>query len=362
MVDPKTFYAMVADVENERIAILNKIKESDMPLIVFGGERSSFVAKQVLEANGIAVSHHCTDAAYAAKRSNLILLKNVPYSKYNVFLGMMNYYPVINSIKNNSAVSDIFYCDFDEYIPTREFFDLAYVNKNLTTLTAVYNLLEDNISKNSFVDYIRTRISGNTSYSEKYYIDGISTYFDPSIVSISSKETFIDCGAYVGDTINDLIKVSGSDKHNIFAFEPDEKNIPILLDFFSGSKLTNARLIPKGVWKCSDTLTFCAEGSSCSSINESGNTTIDVDAIDNLFSDRKVTFIKMDIEGVEFEALNGALNTIKRCIPTLAISLYHKNEDLYKIPLLLKEHCPYYKFNFRLYSRSTYDCVLHATL
>ena len=95
---------------------------------------------------------------------------------------------------------------------------------------------------------------------------------------------------------------------------------------------------------------------------ESGVNRIPVDSIDNVCSGDKVTFIKMDIEGSEMEALKGAENVIKRDKPRLAICIYHKPEDLYEIPFWVKETVPEYKLYIRHHSNLQNETVLYATL
>lgn len=68
----------------------------------------------------------------------------------------------------------------------------------------------------------------------------------------------------------------------------------------------------------------------------------------------------MDIEGAELEALKGAEKVLRKCKPKLAISLYHKNEDLYQIPIWLSKVVPEYKFYLRHYSNKRWDLVLYC--
>lgn len=86
-------------------------------------------------------------------------------------------------------------------------------------------------------------------------------------------------------------------------------------------------------------------------------------AINNFFKDKETpTFIKMDIEGAELEALEGAKTTIVKNKPKLAICLYHKPDDLWKIPLYLKDLVPEYKFYIRHHGKVRWETVLYATI
>mgnify|MGYP002517000463 FL=1 len=81
-----------------------------------------------------------------------------------------------------------------------------------------------------------------------------------------------------------------------------------------------------------------------------------------MVGDDKVTFIKMDIEGAEMEALEGAKRTIKKNRPKLAISIYHKEDDLWEIPYYVLSRYPWSKIYMRHYSLTTNETVLYATV
>lgn len=97
-------------------------------------------------------------------------------------------------------------------------------------------------------------------------------------------------------------------------------------------------------------------------INKDGEEYIEVDSIDNLLSDIPVTFIKMDIEGAEMEALKGAEKVIRVYKPKLAVCIYHRYEDLYEIPMYIKSLVPEYRLFVRHYSDSPSETVLYAVV
>ena len=82
-----------------------------------------------------------------------------------------------------------------------------------------------------------------------------------------------------------------------------------------------------------------------SAVSDSGNVQISVDTIDNIVGDEFISFIKMDVEGAELNALKGAIKTLERCKPILALSAYHKKEDLITLPQFIKNiygDCKFY--------------------
>ena len=83
--------------------------------------------------------------------------------------------------------------------------------------------------------------------------------------------------------------------------------------------------------------------------------------LDSLSLKRTPTFIKADIEGSEMSLLKGSKNTIHSIGSDLAISVYHKYDDIWKVPLLIKQINKNYRFYLRHATQSLDDVILFAT-
>ena len=127
-------------------------------------------------------------------------------------------------------------------------------------------------------------------------------------------------------------------------------------------KYKNITLVPYGLWDSKDELGFTQGENATAKISSEATNKIKVDSIDNICSDEKVTFIKMDIEGSEQKALQGAARVIKRDKPKLAICIYHSPEDLYEIPFWIKSIVPEYKLYIRHHSDTASETVVYATV
>ena len=114
------------------------------------------------------------------------------------------------------------------------------------------------------------------------------------------------------------------------------------------------------MWNKDDILHFESRTVGGSLITETGKETIETTSLDNVLNGKKVTFIKMDIEGAEYKALIGAEETIKKWRPRLAICVYHKPEDILEIPTLLLEMHNDYKFALRQYNSSGLGAILYG--
>lgn len=121
-------------------------------------------------------------------------------------------------------------------------------------------------------------------------------------------------------------------------------------------------IVPYGMWSEKAVLSFSQDGNAGSRITAGSGETINVDTIDNMCFEDKVTFIKMDIEGSEQNALRGAVNVIKKDKPRLAVCVYHSLEDLYEIPFWIKETVPEYKLYIRHHSDNECETVVYATI
>lgn len=183
-------------------------------------------------------------------------------------------------------------------------------------------------------------------------------YFDLPYMPRSDDEIFLDVGCFDGLTVRNFVHWSRNAYKEIIAFEPDiccyEKCKKELKD------IRNLTLINKGAWSKEAVLQFDATGVSDSKISESGTTRIETCRLDDIVGDKCVTFLKMDIEGAEKEALIGAERIIREQKPKLAISIYHKKEDIWEIPQLLMKWNPNYRFYLRHYSLRFAETVLYA--
>ena len=122
----------------------------------------------------------------------------------------------------------------------------------------------------------------------------------------------------------------------------------------------DVEIIPFGLWSKRTELKFLAGKKVGSRISKNGTEFVPVDTIDHVCASDKVTFIKMDIEGAELEALRGAADVIRRDKPKLAISIYHKPKDYFEIPFFVKELVPEYRLYIRHHKMVYFDTVLYA--
>ena len=183
-------------------------------------------------------------------------------------------------------------------------------------------------------------------------------YFDTEIIKYGNDEVFIDGGCLNYASSKQFLKECPSVK-KIFAFEPDSESAKRCRMEAGKMKKHEYEIIEKGLYSVSTQLNFRSMGNGCSGISNDGECIVNVCSIDEEIHER-VTFIKMDIEGAELEALKGAEETIKRYRPKLAICVYHKPEDIVEIPKYILNINPDYKLYLRHYSDNAGETVLYA--
>jgi FkbM family methyltransferase len=184
-------------------------------------------------------------------------------------------------------------------------------------------------------------------------------YFETNLINYVNDEIFVDGGSF---NFNSSICLAHRCKtlKKIYAFEPDKKNMMTCRNKVNDFKECDVKLFEAGLWSCNDTLNFNLYGGGGSCIAESGNMKVPVISLDDVIEEDGATFIKMDIEGAELEALNGSIKTIKRFRPKLAISIYHKPEDIIDIPEFIMDLNQGYKLFIRHYTNWTVDTILYA--
>lgn len=242
----------------------------------------------------------------------------------------------------------------------REVTDLKeYYTQNQKNIENAYNLLEDNKSKNIFLNNIKSHFQKEFSGCELEEDCMDEQYFPLDIIFKKGYGKFVDCGAFVGDTVESLFRKK-LEIQEIIAFEPDMYNYKLLTESI-GEKRGKVMCFPCAV---SDNTGFqkfsSARGSG--TLSENGENTILAVSLDEALHNFAPTFIKMDIEGAERKAILGAKRTICDNVPDMAICVYHNINHLWDIILLLNSWNLGYKFYLRSYNAFTMETVLYATM
>lgn len=225
----------------------------------------------------------------------------------------------------------------------------SQLNENIRKLI---ELCYDEKSKN-IINKIIYKLKHNiVDFSDLYEKN---QYFIPNIINLDENEVFIDGGAYDGKTVDEFISFCDGNFKKVYSFEMDRENY---IKIPRGKYDNRVEFLNYGLWNQAETVSFVEKNNS-SEIASYGSNSAQCIALDDIIKE-KVTFIKMDIEGAELKALEGAKNIIKRDQPKLAICLYHKLSDLWNIPFYIHDLVPEYKLYVRHHGKNQEETVLYA--
>lgn len=223
-------------------------------------------------------------------------------------------------------------------------FTYRYFLEHLQEFNAVYRMLADAESRRVYVNIIQYKISGNIRYLET--ISSEPEQIFRTILRPSRNEIFVDLGAYNGDTIRELLSYTNQKYYSIHAVEPDKKNFKKLTNYIEENHLKQIKAHQCACW-CKDTeLPFSSKSGRQSALAPDGET-IQAISVDGLMNGKPLTMLKMDVEGFEREALWGAAKSIQQYAPKLSVSIYHRNQDIFELPLLVRKLNPDYQFYIR---------------
>ena len=245
-------------------------------------------------------------------------------------------------------------------------FDKWFIINRFKDFLTLRDSMYDDKSKEVLYTLIYSKL-----YDKEYLCENIyepNQYFAiPNFNTINVNEIYIDLGAFVGDTIERFIYNMNGIFKKIYAFE-------IGINQFEAMNIRINRL--KKEWAINDDNIILINAGISSKVSEFyinsdgimssnrlskiGDSTIKSYSIDNYFNDIPVTFIKADIEGEELNMLKGAINSIKKYKPKMAISVYHKPDDLLTIPQFIKELVPEYNLSLRHHSIGFDETVLYC--
>lgn len=322
------------------------LKNAQKPILLYGMGNGADMIIEVLDSLGLTFADTFASDGFVRGHSfhgKKVFSYSEAKEKYGDFITLMTFAvhdeETLNKVRQMSEEGEFYSPTVP--IASKELFTYNYLKENDDLFEKAYGMLADEESKKAFLNVLKFKISGKTEYLFETMYEKKRLYED--ILMLSGDEIILDLGAYDGDTIREFLEVTKGSYKKIIAFEPDEKNFKKLER--KTADLENIERYNLGAWDKKETLFFAKKGGRNSHKDESG-VPVNFDSVDNIVKD-DVTFIKMDIEGAEMKALEGAKETIKRCLPKLYVCAYHRNEDLFTLPFKIKELDENYKIYFR---------------
>lgn len=258
------------------------------------------------------------------------IIEEIAYKRYNYFVFCFD--PTIEIVQKNTYTE-------------RQNFLLAHEKE----LDRIGEWMYDKQSKTIFYNVIKGAFSNNP---DCYKDTSCASQYFPEVIkeNLSEKETFVDLGAFTGDSIKEFILEVNNKFNKIYAFEPNPANLDVARTSLCDKRI---EFYQNGVGKESSTFYLIEEEdfTQCVEVSNENAKKVEVLKLDDVITE-EVTFIKMDIEGMELDALKGAEKLIRLYKPKLAISIYHNIDDIVEIPNYIRE----LNLDYHFYLRHNWNC------
>jgi FkbM family methyltransferase len=193
-------------------------------------------------------------------------------------------------------------------------------------------------------------------------LDASDTYFPMDLLSPVPDEVFVDCGSFDGETTRSFTRHWGGEFRHVFAFEPDPLSREILSANLEAMEISDrVTVMPYAVGNINGLVSFACNGSVTSRMTtQDAGSSIECRRLDDIEWPITPTYIKMDIESAEPEALAGGAELLRRHQPVLAICTYHRSEHLWDIPNIIHSISPEYHIFLRRYAEESWEGVCYA--
>lgn len=331
------------DFKIENKSSWDKIKDSGLPVVIYG--MGNGADKVIDEFNRLDIPILGVTASDDFVRGQMF--RGFKVKKLSEFEGEF-----IIAVAFASSLPDVMkhiysLCDkFRVLVPCvpvfgDEIFNRDFIEAHEAELNAAYALFEED-SKPIFAGCVNFMFGGELGTLKN--ITSSKDEVFKNIIKLSSDEGYLDLGAYRGDTVEEFLNYCNNEYNSITALEPDRRTFKKLTEYLKN--VPESVAYQKAIYGESKTLIFSSKAGRQSTISSKGEE-IESITVDELCENKKITYIKMDVEGAEYEALKGAANTLKTQKPKLNIALYHKSRDIFELPLKIAEINPNYKFHLR---------------
>ncbi len=326
---------------------ISTLQETSLPIFIYGMGDGCLKVLKIFEeytipcAGIFASDEFVRDKIFCGHRIHKLSEIEAQVEEFIVVLAFGAGYPeLMERLENIASRHRLIVPDmpvFGEGLFTKE-----YALEHFDRLERVYHLLADEQSKKAFRDVVAFKITGDISLLKGCETPAHEAY--ECILKTSCDEIYVDLGAYTGDTVRELLSHTEGRYSRIYAVEPNKRNFRKLSEYAEG--MENVTLIHAAAWSENKTLYFSKSGGRMPHPTQEGIETAAV-SVDNVLNGGICTYIKMDVEGSEAEAIEGARETITRHLPKLNIALYHRVGDIFSLPLLIESLAPGYKLYLR---------------
>ncbi len=334
------------------------LQSTDKVIVMYGMGNGADKILRVCDRYGIEVADFFASDGFVRGHSfhgKTVLSYSAVKEKYGkenliVLLSFASSRPeVLDTMRAVDAECELYAPDVPVFGDT--LFNRAFFEEHQADFAAAYALLADDESRRIFEAVIRYKLTGRISHLFAAESDKNAVYTE--LLDAGSIRSSVDLGAYNGDTIRELLTYAPR-LRTVFAMGPDRRNYRKLCEYGETlSETLELHTVQAAAWSEETVLRFGDEGNRNASLSATGNATriTEIEALppDDFVGEHRVDYVKYDVEGAESEALAGTRQTILRDHPRLLVSLYHRSEDMYALPLQIHAMRPDYRFYLRRY-------------
>ncbi len=330
----------------DNLSVWEKLGKTDEPIIMYGTGNGADKVIDVLDSLNIKLSGVTASSGFVRER----FFRGFPvkpleyfeekYSDFTVIITFGTSIPeVIENIFNISKKHKILV----PCVPVigTEIFDRRFLESHEEEINYAHYLLADDFSRKIYEGYVNFQFGGELSLLKEIESEENEAYTD--ILKLNNQETFVDIGAYRGDTVEKFLSYTNGEYKNIVAAEPDKKTFLKLMT--NCGALKNFKAFNAAITGFDGETGFSSLAGRQSAVG--GENMIKSLSLPTLCEGIEPTFIKIDSEGCEIEILKGGESILKVFKPKMNIAAYHKSEDIFKLPILINAINPDYKIHLR---------------
>jgi len=328
------------------------LKEEKRPIVVYGMGNGADKLIRRLESMGVGIADFFASDGFVRGHSfhgKRVKSFSEIREEYDDFVILLSFATGRDEVLFLLREMDMRYDLFIPDMPVageEEYFDKDFYNANYESILKAYNSLSDADSKSCFAATVNYKLTGKMKYLAEAFSAKEDIY---RVLPLENIEVMIDAGAYNGDTAREAKEYFPNLK-KVVAIEADKRNFKKLKKYSEAEIDISIKPINAAVWSECGAGSFSSSGNRNSSVNstssfehkEEETALISVDSLSE-----KPDYIKYDVEGAEYEALVGSLETVKSSRPCLLVSLYHRSRDIFELINFLLEKLEGYNFYLR---------------
>lgn len=328
------------------LSVWEKLQETTEPIIMYGTGNGADKVVDIFEKLNIKLSGITASSGFVRERSfRGFSVKPLEFfeEKYDDFTIVITFGTSIPDVMNNIFNIARKHRVLVPCVPVigTEIFDRNFLNAHQEEINLAHSLLADEFSKKVYEGYVNFQFGGRIEILKEIETSESEIY--ENILKFNNNETFIDIGAYRGDTVEKFVERTKEEYERIIAAEPDYKTYQKLIK--NCESLKNFTAVNAAVTDFDGEIGFSSLAGRQSSVG--GENMIKALSLPSLCKDCSPTFIKIDSEGCELEILKGGEEILKKFKPKMNIAAYHKSEDIFKLPILINSINPEYKIHLR---------------